>query len=110
MTITSGHLATARRIHDTLPVVDGHNDLPWEIRTRAASSLATADPRRHLDGYHTDFPRLRAGGVGVQFWSVYVPTWSRSPRDETHQQIDLVAAMTGARLIATACRITSAET
>ena len=96
MTITSGHLATARRIHDTLPVVDGHNDLPWEIRIRAASSLATADPRRHLDGFHTDFPRLRAGGVGVQFWSVYVPTWSRSPRDETHQQIDLVAAMTAA--------------
>jgi len=55
----------ARRIHDTLPVVDGHNDLPWAIRTRAGSSSATADPRRHLEGYHTDFPRMLAGGVGA---------------------------------------------
>ncbi len=84
----------ARHIHDSLPVVDGHNDLPWEIRTRAAGSLVTADPRGNLDGYHTDFPRMRQGGVGVQFWSVYVPPWSRSPRTETHRQIDLVEEMT----------------
>ncbi|HEX5631136.1 MAG TPA: dipeptidase [Acidimicrobiia bacterium] len=88
------HAAHARRIHDTLPVVDGHNDLPWEIRTRAGGSLTTADPRTHLDGFHTDFPRMRTGGVGVQFWSVYVPAWSRSPRAETHRQIDLVEEMT----------------
>ena len=93
MTITSEHLAAARRIHDTLPVVDGHNDLPWEIRTRAGGSPLAADPRRHLEGYHTDFPRMRQGGVGVQFWSVYVPAWSRSPRTETHRQIDLVEEM-----------------
>jgi len=80
----------ARRIHDTLPVVDGHNDLPWAIRTRAGSSSATADPRRHLEGYHTDFPRMLAGGVGVQFWSVYVPGWTRAPGAATHRQIDLV--------------------
>ena len=88
------HAARARRIHDTLPVVDGHNDLPWEIRTRAGGSLITADPRRHLDGFHTDFPRMRTGGVGVQFWSMYVPAWSSSPRAATHRQIDLVEEMT----------------
>ena len=87
------HAAAARRIHDTLPVVDGHNDLPWEIRTRAHGSLAAADPRHHLPGYHTDFPRMLTGGVGAQFWSVYVPSWSREPRVACHRQIDLVEEM-----------------
>ena len=86
--------AAARRIHDDLPVVDGHNDLPWEIRMRANGSVAEADPSRRLDGYHTDFPRLVEGGVGLQFWSVYVPSWTPDPRATTHRQIDLVRAMT----------------
>ena len=64
------HLAAARRIHVDLPVVDGHNDLPWEIRSRAGGSLDAADPTGRLDGYQTDFPRMLEGGVGVQFWSV----------------------------------------
>jgi membrane dipeptidase len=85
---------SARRIHGDLPVVDGHNDLPWAIRTRAGGSLIKADPRHHLEGYHTDLPRLLAGGVGIQFWSVYVPAWSAEPRPATHRQIDLVEEMT----------------
>ena len=83
----------ALRIHRDLPVVDGHNDLPWAIRTRAGGSLEQADPRDHLAGYHTDFPRLRRGGVGAQFWSVYVPSWSEAPLEETIEQIDLVRRM-----------------
>ena len=94
MGLVTDFAARARAIHDTLPVVDGHNDLPWEIRTRAGGSLAAADPRKHIEGFHTDFPRMRVGGVGVQLWSVYVPAWSRSPRAETHRQIDLVEEMT----------------
>ena len=86
-------VAAAHRIHRDLPVVDGHNDLPWAIRTRAGGALDVADPRTRLDGYHTDFPRLREGGVGAQFWSVYVPAWSRSPLSETVEQIDLVRRM-----------------
>jgi membrane dipeptidase len=86
--------AAAHRIHRDLPVVDGHNDLPWEIRTRAGGSVDEADPARPLPGYHTDFPRLLEGGVGVQFWSVFVPAWSRSPLADTHAQIDLVGRMT----------------
>ena len=93
MADSSRNAARARSIHDLLPVVDGHNDLPWAIRTRAGGSLVAADPRRHLEGFHTDFPRLLAGGVGVQFWSVYVPAWSRGPRAATHRQIDLVREM-----------------
>jgi membrane dipeptidase len=84
----------ARTIHADLPVVDGHNDLPWEIRVRARGSLAAADPRRRLEGYHTDLPRMIEGGVGVQFWSVYVPAWANSPLAATHRQIDLVEEMT----------------
>jgi membrane dipeptidase len=84
-------LAAARRIHADLPVVDGHNDLPWEIRTRGG--LEANDPAGHLDGFHTDFPRLLAGGVGVQFWSVFVPAWSPSPLRETLEQVRLVREM-----------------
>jgi membrane dipeptidase len=86
-------LDAARRIHETLPVVDGHNDLPWEIRVKASGSLESLDPRTHLGGLHTDFDRLRTGGVGVQFWSVYVPAWARTPLADTLAQVDLVEEM-----------------
>jgi membrane dipeptidase len=84
-------MAAARRIHAGLPVADGHNDLPWEIRTRGG--LDRNDPAGRLDGFHTDFPRLLAGGVGVQFWSVFVPAWSASPLRDTLDQVDLVRDM-----------------
>jgi len=94
MKLADANLADAtRRIHATLPVVDGHNDLPWEIRVRAEGSLDVADPRTRLDGYHTDLPRMIEGGVGVQFWSVFVPTWVTDPLAATHRQIDLVEEM-----------------
>jgi membrane dipeptidase len=56
----------------TIPVFDGHNDLPWRLRSRR---LVDADLSADLSGFglHTDLPRLRRGGVGAQFWSVYVP-------------------------------------
>ncbi|VAV89958.1 Zn-dependent dipeptidase-like protein [hydrothermal vent metagenome] len=77
-----------------MPVVDGHNDLPWALRVRAGGDLSIADPSRELSGYHTDGPRLRAGGVGAQFWSVYVPSWQPKPFDSVMEQIELVEAMT----------------
>ncbi|MDJ0497398.1 MAG: dipeptidase [Acidimicrobiia bacterium] len=83
----------ARRIHGSLPVVDGHNDLPWAIRTRAGGSLEVANPATRLAGYHTDIDRLFAGGVGAQFWSVYVSAWSKRPFAETLQQAALVDQM-----------------
>jgi membrane dipeptidase len=86
----------ARDIHRTLPVVDGHNDLPWEIRVRAGGSLEKANPSGRLDGYHSDLPRLIDGGVGVQFWSVFVPAWTARPLETTHEQIDLVQGMSDA--------------
>ncbi|MEU2781239.1 dipeptidase [Streptomyces sp. NPDC007110] len=66
-------LETARDLLREFPVVDGHNDLPWALREQVRYDLAArdiaADQSAHL---HTDIPRLRAGGVGAQFWSVYV--------------------------------------
>jgi len=92
-----------------MPVIDGHNDLPWEIRERFASNLDAVDLSRdtsHLPpGPHappdqvplmTDIPRLRAGGVGAQFWSVFVPTELQDAAavTATIEQIDLVKRMT----------------
>ncbi|MFE5187445.1 dipeptidase [Streptomyces sp. NPDC056628] len=66
-------LETARDLLREFPVVDGHNDLPWALREQVRYDIAArdiaADQSAHL---HTDIPRLRAGGVGAQFWSVYV--------------------------------------
>ena len=84
----------AREIHRDLPVVDGHNDLPWELWARARGDLDRHDPGGRLGGYHTDFPRLIEGGVGLQFWSVFVPAHSRTPLADTHRQIGIVEEMT----------------
>jgi membrane dipeptidase len=68
------HMARARRVLASTPLVDGHNDLPWAIReyTAAPHDVVAYDLRRTTPG-HTDIPRLRRGMVGAQFWSVYVP-------------------------------------
>jgi membrane dipeptidase len=70
------HLETARRVLAETPLIDGHNDLPWAIRN---SELAPHDVEaashdlRMATAFHTDLQRLRAGMVGGQFWSVYIP-------------------------------------
>jgi membrane dipeptidase len=63
-----------QRVLRTTPLVDGHNDLPWRIREDSTMSrdVEAYDLRRRTPG-HTDLARLRAGRVGAQFWSVYVP-------------------------------------
>jgi len=66
-------LDRARKIHADLPVVDGHNDLPWEIREKLGGDPLAVDFRTLQTRFHTDFERLRQGGVGAQFWSCYVP-------------------------------------
>jgi membrane dipeptidase len=67
-------LRHARELLASRPIVDGHNDLPWEIRTNEISRMDVASyPLRTPAPGQTDFARLRAGGVGAQFWSVYVP-------------------------------------
>jgi membrane dipeptidase len=67
-------LERARRILRSVPLIDGHNDLPWEIRhsKTAPMDVAAYDLRTRTPG-HTDLERLKAGQVGAQFWSIYVP-------------------------------------
>jgi membrane dipeptidase len=87
-------LDRARELLREFPVADGHNDLPWALREQVrydldARDIAT-DQSTHL---HTDLARLRAGGVGAQFWSVYVPSHAAArPRavSATLEQIDCV--------------------
>jgi membrane dipeptidase len=58
------------------PIIDGHNDLPWEMRNRVRYDLDAIDLGADQTslGLHTDLVRLRTGGVGAQFWSVFVPS------------------------------------
>ncbi len=67
---------TATDVRDLLagaPLVDGHNDLLWQVRTLAGGRFDQLDIAGPCPALHTDLPRLRRGGVGGQFWSVYVP-------------------------------------
>ena len=67
-------LAHANEILSQAPVFDGHNDLAWEIRMQEDHPLDVEayDLRTRTKG-HTDLARLKAGHVGAQFWSVYIP-------------------------------------
>jgi membrane dipeptidase len=88
-------LATARDLLRRHPLVDGHNDLAWEIRTRFDLDLRRVDLAAPVAGTHTDLPRLRRGGIGGQFWSVYVPGTLRGDAavTATLEQVDLVHRM-----------------
>ncbi|ANY09588.1 dipeptidase [Pseudonocardia sp. HH130630-07] len=72
---------------DDLLLLDGHNDLPWALRMLDGPEpdLRSAEPR-----LHTDLPRLRAGGVSAQFWSVYVPGETADPVSAVLEQVDRV--------------------
>jgi membrane dipeptidase len=67
-------LEHARKLLESAPLIDGHNDLPWEIRESktAPRNVAAYDLRKRAPK-HTDLARLAAGKVGAQFWSIYVP-------------------------------------
>ncbi|MFI2204528.1 dipeptidase [Streptomyces sp. NPDC020192] len=84
-------LDEVRSLLREFPVVDGHNDLPWALREQVRYDLAARDiavpQNEHL---HTDIPRLRAGGVGAQYWSVYVRSDLPGAVPATLEQIDCV--------------------
>ncbi len=85
-------LDAARALLARAPVFDGHNDLPWALREGAEGDPAEVDITASVPFTQTDLPRLRAGGVGAQFWSVYVPSElaGESAVVTTLEQIDLV--------------------
>ncbi len=83
-------------IHQRSYVFDGHNDLPWEVRTNGSRSFNKLDISKPQPKQQTDIERLHKGGVGAQFWSVYVPVETihdGSAYQKTLEQIDIVKAM-----------------
>lgn len=97
--LTVPALAADSRVESVLtevPLVDGHNDLPWQYRARVKNHVTQLDIRQDQskleDPLHTDIPRLRKGMVGAQFWSVYVPVSIKGAdaAQATLEQIDVV--------------------
>ena len=88
-------LAAARDLLRRFPLIDGHNDLPWEIRDTFGGDPVRARLTEPVPQTQTDLPRLAAGGVGAQFWSVYVPATLAGDAAVTAvlEQIDLVHRM-----------------
>ncbi len=96
--------ARVDRVLAETPLIDGHNDLPWEIRERFKSDPGALDlstdtsripPPANGAALMTDIPRLRAGRVGAQFWSVWVPVDIKGFEavQTTLEQIDIVKRM-----------------
>jgi len=89
-------LARARALHKQVPLIDGHNDYPWALRgLDPARDFKSADIAGSVPKLMTDIPRLRQGGVGGQFWSVYVPSSMQGKEAvrATLEQIDIVHRM-----------------
>ncbi len=91
-------LARARRLLASTPLIDGHNDLVWEIRASppAPRDVAAYDLRTTTPG-QTDFARMRAGQLGAQFWSIYVPG---EMRDSGYARVQLEEFDLARRVIA----------
>src|SRR5687767_4738625 len=89
--------ARAIAIHRQSPLIDGHNDYPWALRgLDPGRDFSAADIAEPVPKLMTDVPRLREGGVGGQFWSVYVPSTMQGKEAvrATLEQIDIVHRMT----------------
>jgi membrane dipeptidase len=83
----------AQRVHAAGLLFDGHNDLPWHLRSEGDVAFTRLDISRRLARGQTDLPRLRQGGVKAQFWSVYIPSEHKNPARTVTEQIDLVHRM-----------------
>nr|ALX00043.1 dipeptidase 1-like protein [Melanoplus sanguinipes] len=83
-----------------VPLVDGHNDLPWNLRSLEKNQInefdfdrdLRADPRWNCSTCFTDLPRLRKGKVGAQFWVAYVPCSAqyKDAVEMTMEQVDVI--------------------
>ncbi len=88
-------LERARRLLKDVPIIDGHNDLPDALKGKAGSDPGKFDLLQRQPAFMTDVPRLREGGVGGQFWSVYVPIEIQGADavKATMDQVDIVHRM-----------------
>ena len=85
----------AKALHAKVPLIDGHNDLPWQYRNKANRDVWAMDINESQPELHTDIPRLREGMLGAQFWSVYVPASMQGKEAvrATLEEIDIVYQM-----------------
>ncbi|KAK6387188.1 hypothetical protein LTS17_000454 [Exophiala oligosperma] len=67
------YMARARRLLRTTPLIDGHNDFPFNLRQQLHNKIYDRDFRTERIGSHSDFQKMKDGMMGGQFWSVYVP-------------------------------------
>jgi membrane dipeptidase len=94
--LTTHAQPAVERILTEVPLIDGHNDLPWQYRERVKNQLSKLDLRQDQSKLekplHTDIPRLKQGRLGAQFWSVYVPSSLKGADavQATLEQIDVV--------------------
>ncbi len=79
-------IASIESVLESAPLIDGHNDLLWALREKVAYDFDALDIAGPVPELHTDLPRLRAGRVGAQFWSVYV-------RDNTTPELAAIATL-----------------
>lgn len=93
------YLARVKKLLATTPIIDGHNDVPWEIRENREKpgDVDHFDLRTNLRNQDTDLARLKQGGVGGQFWSIYIPG---EVRDSGYARIQLEQFDIARRMIA----------
>ena len=103
----SALMRRARRLHREVPMIDGHNDFAWEVRQQFHGSFeghdmlaglphfTGTDTVGHDIGFQTDIPRMRTGGVGAQFWSIWVADTMihQGATKTTLEQIDIIKRM-----------------
>jgi membrane dipeptidase len=111
---SAAEMARVERVLARSPIVDGHNDLPWEIRERYDAKVEAIDLRdtsRPPWPLQTDIARLRRGRVGGQFWSVWIPAGTTGPLavEMTLEQIDIVKRMVAGNPQALALASTAAD-
>ena len=92
------HLKRALALLESIPFIDGHNDLPWVIRNdaHAKGDVAAYNLARQRNDGDTDIPRLREGRVSGQVWAAYIPTEIEHPGRAVLEQIDIVLQMNAA--------------
>ncbi|MEO6445994.1 MAG: dipeptidase [Gemmatimonadaceae bacterium] len=88
-------VAQARRLLQQAPLIDTHNDLPMMLRLGSQNDLEQFDPDGPLPSLDTEIPRLKAGGVGAQFWAAYVPSRydGKGAGRYAFEQIDVIHRM-----------------
>ncbi|XP_066438806.1 dipeptidase 1 [Eleutherodactylus coqui] len=94
LTVVSSNKTEALRIMENAPVIDGHNDLPWQLLSKFNNQLNEVNLHT-LNDTHTNIPKLQEGRVGGQFWAAYVPceTQGKDAVKRTLEQIDVVHRM-----------------